>query len=477
MGVCLAVLFALAATAPSALAKAGDLDPSFGRQGKLVIAVSGEQDEEGSGAEMSMAPASGGKLVVVGRGQVRRLLASGQPDQSFAGDGRVPLSVDPGTAFLLAGVAVDSQGRVLVAGTTESRTVSSTPAPPGFNEDARGPRPQWATVYRYLSDDSLDPSFGDGGVINTHFGQPRPVGPAGYNASYPTEAVGVTAIAVDTYDRLLVAGFFVRHVGQCGLIGPMMYTGQAYIARLTTDGNLDSSFGYKGTLSDPQMEFPSQLGTETPDGITYSGPSQMQCVAISPSSAFLQDGDFSLVKLVGNTSFDQGFGTEGRRWQPDVEIIALATDRDGAITLLVARGDKRRDPDDQIVRRLQPDGSRDVSFGQNGSVSPLIIRHVEAADLAVDHRGRVLLAGTTQGVVRVGTPPSFVVARLGVSGRADRQFGRNGRRITSFGQRSNAEVEQLVLDSRGRIVVGGPVTTPRLTTGHGFAFARYLGGR
>lgn len=478
---CLAFLVLLAAFPAMVFASPGDLDPSFGRQGKLVIATSGEQDDNGSGVEMSMAPASGGKLVVVRRGQVRMLLSSGQPDQSFAGEGRVGLSVDPGTAFLLAGVAVDSQGRVLVAGTTESRTVSSTPAPPGFNEDALGPRPQWATVYRYLSDGSLDPSFGDGGVVNTHFGLPRPVGPGPYNASYPTEAVGVTAIAVDADDRPLLAGFFVRHVGQCGLEGPMTYTGQAYVARLTTDGNLDPSFGDKGAVSDPQMEFPSQLATGTADEIAYAGPGPMQCISKTPSDPRSSWGDFSLVKLGGDASFDQGFGTEGRRWQPDVEIIALASDHDGVITLVAQEG-RQRGPNTQIVRRLLPDGSRDRSFGHNGSVSPRIIRRAEVSDLAVDHHGRILLAGTLQRVT-VGVPsftvgvPSFTVARLSISGHVDRRFGRKGRRITSFGRRSNAEAEQLVLDSRGRIVVGGPVTTPRLATGHGFAFARYLGGR
>jgi uncharacterized delta-60 repeat protein len=472
---CLAFIAVLAVIPAIASAKAGNLDPSFGRQGKLVIATSGEQGDKGSGVELSMGPVSEGKLVVAGGGEVRKLLASGRPDQSFGGDGRVGLSVDPGTAFLLAGVAVDSQGRVLVAGTTESRTVSSTPAPSGFNENAVGPRPQWATVYRFLPDGSLDPSFGDGGIIKTYFGLPRPIGPGPYSATYPSEAVGVTAIAIDDSDRPLVAGFFIRHVGQCRLEGPMTYTGQAYVARLTSNGSMDPSFGDKGAISDPQMEFPSQLETGTVDGIAYSGASPMRCVTpTSPSSSVLVDGDFSLVKLSDNASFDQGFGTEGRRWQPDVEIIALASDHDGVITL-VARGDKQRDPDTQIVRRLLPDGSRDRSFGQNGAVSPRIIRRVEATDLAVDSRGRTLLAGTTQGVI-TGVQ-SFVVARLNNSGRADRRFGREGRRITTFGRRSNAEAEQLAIDGRRRIVVGGPVTAPRLATGHGFAFARYLSGR
>jgi hypothetical protein len=47
---------------------------------------------------------------------------------------------------------------------------------------------------------------------------------------------------------------------------------------------------------------------------------------------------------------------------------------------------------------------------------------------------------------------------------------------TGFGGPSSAVATQVLIDGKGRILVGGSVITPELQSGGGFAIARYLPG-
>jgi hypothetical protein len=71
----------------------------------------------------------------------------------------------------------------------------------------------------------------------------------------------------------------------------------------------------------------------------------------------------------------------------------------------------------------------------------------------------------------------FAVQRLNAAGKQQAWFGRKGIARAGFGRRAKATPTQVQIDSRGRIVVGGTVRAPWLSTGYGLAFARFLGGR
>ena len=69
---------------------------------------------------------------------------------------------------------------------------------------------------------------------------------------------------------------------------------------------------------------------------------------------------------------------------------------------------------------------------------------------------------------------SFLLSRLKRKGTFDRSFGKRGSVRTGFGGPASSFATQMSLDGKGRILVGGLVTTPRLGTGGGFALARYI---
>jgi uncharacterized delta-60 repeat protein len=148
-----------------------------------------------------------GRIVVVGdtgafghsRGFAARYRSDGTLDPTFAGAGFVKIAEGAYVSFARA-VAVDAQGRILVAG--------------GSNPHAYYGE---MLVARYDSNGTLDASFGSAGSVLIPFGTP-------YSNAW--------AILVDAAQRIVVAG-------RSG--------GDAFaIARLLPDGGLDPSFGNGG---------------------------------------------------------------------------------------------------------------------------------------------------------------------------------------------------------------------------------------
>src|SRR5688500_5228013 len=136
------------------LLAAGDLDASFSGDGKHTIVLGGGLTLDAS----DVAVQSDGKTVIVGhlRGSssaqfaVARLNVNGTPDISFGADGTgvVRTTIGPGIALATA-VAIAPGGNIIVAGTAEYDET-------GFNEL------EFAVV-RYLPNGQRDSSFdGDG---------------------------------------------------------------------------------------------------------------------------------------------------------------------------------------------------------------------------------------------------------------------------------------------------------------------------
>jgi uncharacterized delta-60 repeat protein len=466
---------ALAVTVPSAIAKSGDLDQSFAAGGRLTIGTPKEGEIDYPSTPMAMAAGPGGRAVAATRRRVLVLLDNGRPDRRFSADGKAGISAPDGSMFRLAGVAVDSHGRILVAGTTESLGGPSS-GPPNFP----GPPPAWATVYRYLPNGRLDPSFGVGGVVATLFGQAPPTGP-GPNSPYPytkidgeypyqTASVRVSGLTVSAQDRPIVAGFSVSRVTLCGYSPPhVAYLTRSYAARLTSDGRPDPSFGVGGVATDDYVEDPRGLGIGADGQIVYTAmPTGNRCPRVPVESEVPAVSFWD-----SNGVFHQRLAVAAKSPSEEIEVDAIAGDRRGRILLLLKRvAWESGQVLAMTVRRLLPDGSPDLSFGRRGSISPKIDPGARIVDLATDRRGRVLLAGSAPNPRGGGR--GFLLMRLTAAGEIDRGFGRTGVVKTRF-PRARTGASQVSVDGHGRILVGGTLTSPHLNTGYGLAFARYRG--
>ena len=131
----------------------GALDTSFGGVGKVSTAFGGD--------ETAMALQADGKIVMAGGSANNFLLArynaDGSLDAGFGDGGLVTTDVGNGAADEARGVAIQSDGKIVVVGYVFASHIPGNP----INFDF--------ALVRYNTDGSLDTSFGDGGKVTTDF--------------------------------------------------------------------------------------------------------------------------------------------------------------------------------------------------------------------------------------------------------------------------------------------------------------------
>lgn len=446
----------------AAKGQAGRLDPSFGTNGKAMIAFPGQSGGnvgvkyevpfQFTAGHLEMGPAPGGKIVVAGSTKIARLLSNGKLDRGFGTGGSVAIPPLPGRSFLLASAAVDSLGRVVVAG-------SSRPLPTSTTLD---PLLSSVAVMRFNADGSLDPSFDGDGILISDLGIAPPTVPSG---KYPGPSVGVRSVAVDSLNRVLLTGGAIVKASTCGPNGSLS---AAYVARLTEGGGLDPTFGSGGLR---QIADLASLGEAslTPSGPLFAvGAGNNRCGEEGGGPAVV------LASFGSSGAFDPSFGFSGFRsiGYPNVPVATVAPS--GKIVLLGAKQGGA-----QVVTRLLPNGAPDPGFGRIGRVRVVSTKLAVLTAVAVDGKGRLLFAGRISR--RVSKSPknplrrsTFFLTRMKARAGFDRTFGHDGSVRTGFGGPASSFATEVMVDGQGRIVVGGGISTPRLGTGGGFAIARYL---
>jgi len=444
---------------------AGRLDQSFGKGGKATVAFPAENAGnvgvkytlpfQFTAGHLVMAPAPGGKIVVAGSTRIARFLPSGKLDPGFGAGGLVTVARPPGMSFVLAGVAVDSQGRVLIGGSARPLPASSTPDPLISS----------AAVMRIAADGAVDTSFGQGGTLVSNFGIKPPAIGAGF---YSGAAVGLRSLTVDSQDRPVLTGGSVTKIVNCSSTETAISTG--FVARLTESGGLDSSFGEGGLRQISDLTSFEQ-GALFPSGDLFAvGLGKPRCNG---------EGGGPPVVLTGfgpEGALNPGFGFAGFRAIGYQSAPVATVTRSGKIVLLGAP-----EKGAQLVLRLLPDGAADPGFGRIGRLQIILPKRAAFAAVTADSRGRLLFAGRISKRVSKSknnrlTRSTFFLARMNPEGNFDRSFGRHGSVRTGFGGPSSSFATQVMLDAQGRIVVGGGISTSLLGTGGGFAIARYLSG-
>lgn len=437
------VLLAVALGAPvAAAAKPGQVDFSFGNRGRSLLHLASTKSTYPA-RQIALASGPGGRVAVATDAKVF-LLVDGRPLRSFGGTGRA-IVPPANTRFLLGGAAVDSRGRVLVAGTVESK-LGATPGPTG----SPGPPQAWAAIYRFLSNGAPDPGFGSDGVLVTDFGQRPPE--VGLDGPYPygTAAVKVSGLAVDSEDRPIVAGTSVSRVTSCGYLTPYPdYATRTFVARLTNAGTPDPSFSAAGVYTNPDREDPHALALAPNGKILFANPTE----AICPRIALGGDDSVSFLDSAGKASRTSPLGPSG-----DLEttiVQGLAVDRRNRVVLLLLGYQAERGGEvvAGFVRRLLPRGLADSDFGHHGSVRTGL-RLAQLGGLAVDARGRILLAST--GATESKPSNRLVLSRLSTRGIPDRSYGASGRTSGAVTKKIAAR-PTLVIDSQGRAVVAAPI--------------------
>jgi len=407
--------------APPAAAAPGDLDATFSDDGIATIAL-------GAGAEADdVAVLPNGKVVAVGTedadvGTGSQMLvveynASGKLDHNFGGgDGIQELSF--GACTQGRAVAVDGQGRIVVAGVRENCTTSNTVI----------------ALARFLPDGSLDHAFGggDGWAITSLSG----------NGEY------VSDVAIDG-SKIVAAG---------GILPGSSTVFRFLVLRWNSNGTRDHSFNGTGHRVTKFSE----------------GYDEAVAVGVQPDHAIVACGGtrvgglherFAAARYTPAGGLDATFGGDGRAtldFGPGADFCTSLALSAGKVVLGgIADEDQAAD---FAFARLTATGHPDTGFGTGGMATlSLSIGIDEVRSLVVDGSGRIVAAGWRAEL----NDPRFGLVRFLGDGTPDASFGNGGIVTTKVGKHSLANGVAL---GDGTIVVAGQENSPD----HALAVARYL---
>jgi uncharacterized delta-60 repeat protein len=265
-------------------------------------------------------------------------------DPTFGNGGKVLTPIGNGGAQAY-GAAVQSDGKIIVAGTAFTSTSSGIDF----------------ALARYNTNGTLDTSFGTGGTVTTAFGN-----------SNIQRAEGVAIQA----DGKIIAVGYVQNA-----------TFDLALARYNTDGSLDNTFGTGGKVTtdfDGLNDFAADVAIQT-DG---------KIIAVGATGNF-NAGDFALVRYTIDGSLDTSFGVGGKVVNPTAasdEAHAVAIQANGKI---IAAGVIGNFPNlDFMLRRYNTDGSLDTTFDTGGTITTDISGRFDIANaVMIQPDGKIIAAG------------------------------------------------------------------------------------
>jgi uncharacterized delta-60 repeat protein len=379
------------------MANPGDLDTSFGSGGKKTINFGGTDDPR----VVLVQP--NGRIVVAGGGAaassfcVVRLRTNGTLDTTFGSGGKkvIDFGGDDESVF---GAALQADGKIVLAGDSHLKVA----------------------VARLKPNGALDASFeGDGKKV------------------FSWGALGrAQAVVVAPNGKILLAGFS----------GPE--GGNIQVARLKTNGLLDTTFGTggKAAVDFGGDDFGMAMARQADGRILVAGRSSAAGAVVARLRATgTLDPDFD---GDGRVTLPGGGSASAVLVQPDRNIVVAGNAMGSGV---------------MTVTRLTPTGALDPTFGAGGTAS---IDFGSLADLAagaaLQPNGKIVVAGYTQ------SSEDVAVARLNANGSPDATFGVAGKATVEFGVATFGQA--VALQSNGRIVVAG-----QKTGGDDFAVARLIG--
>ncbi len=451
LGSTAAALVALAlCVAPAAAARGMVLDAGFGKGG--VVTLPAARD----GYRAYGAPFADGGLAVSNGAELRLLSATGGPGEAFGTVGAVTPPAAPGSEFELGGFTVDPRGRLLIVGVSVFPEAEN----PSPSEENGGKtfRPAVLRMIRLLPGGGLDPSFGQGGVVETGLGMASPRDADGKPiGSRP--AIRASGVAIDGQGRIVVTGSVGTSLGSSchhDVFGPVGYTA-GFLARFAEDGAPDPGFGTNGVVGGRNLK-ETALGSASL-GDPVVGPSGAITYLSTGANACEAGRDHvGLARLTTDGRPDAGFGRKGAIVGP---FASFAGEPDGSVVAL-AEGSG------QVVR-FTAGGKLDRTFGKDGraTVKLPVSAYGTLDSLAVDPRGRVLVGGSVKG----HGASSLVLARLSAGGRRERGFGPHGRIATRYPHGVEFRQSAMFFDPQGRLVTLHQYETRKAT---GLVVARYL---
>jgi uncharacterized delta-60 repeat protein len=397
----------------------GSLDNTFGNNGKQTTKM-GSSDDFG----YSLAIQNDGKIVLAGYTSVGtnnhfavvRYNMNGNPDSTFNGNGKQ--TADLGSDMQIGNsVAIQSNGKIVIAGYTLGETNNNDFA-----------------VARFNTDGSPDHTFDNDGILTTDF-------------TSSDDYAGSVAIQSD--DKILVAGY-------SNIYSPVSVE-HMVVSRYNQDGSLDNSFADSGKLEEVSKQ-----------GYTVFNATAIQADGKIVAAGLTWDGsnyDFAVVRYNTNGSPDSTFSNDGKLitdFGARDEAVSIAVQPDGKI---VVAGNS----DTQFaIARYNTDGGLDNTFSGDGKLLVSLGFADACTSVALQSDGKIVAAGYSYIDANYDSS-EFAIARFNPDGTPDNTFNGTGKQMTNFGDYTDF-ASSLAIQKDGKIVVAG---SSNLNNSDNFSLARY----
>lgn len=336
-----------------------------------------------------------------------RYLNDGTLDTSFGDNGIVKTNiVDAGGSDYSYGIAIDSQNRIIVVGNgIEYSGITN-----------------YYAIVRYLEDGSLDESFGLNGI--------KLLPPLSTDDS-------LTCVVIDSNDNIIVSGTYDT-------------TSTIIMRLLETTGDYDLTFGGSETgyiILTPNSYFP-KIKIDSQDRIILSGTNFIDgngrfLLARLTSNGIL-DSTFGIEGIIIYDLVSTGGNSSA---------FNIAIDSNDNYYLVGARTIVSDYPYIVAVK-FNSSGIRDTTFGENGiaKIEPGLFSI--ATTVTIDANNKLIIGGFSL-VNNMITSKDFVVAKMSLTGKWDENFGNGGYITTDINGYVDDFPASVMVDSQNRIVVTG----------------------
>ncbi|WP_163409217.1 T9SS type A sorting domain-containing protein [Flavobacterium ajazii] len=235
----------------------------------------------------------------------------------------------------------------------------------------------------------------------------------------------VYTIATQQDGKILIGGRFGNYNG----------VARNGIARLNSDGTLDTTFNIGTGVNNSIYS----IAVQTDGKILISG--------LFTSFNGITRNRFARLNSDGtiDTAFDPGAG-------PDNVIYSIVTQTDGKI-IIAGNFKNYKGTPKQCITRLNTDGTIDTTFF---NVGISIEWNIDVVKIQSD--GKLLISGTFVGFTGGNSPPPGL-ARLNTDGSLDPTFVAQSMLFTNTGTNPYTNPSSIAIQSDGKIIIGGTITS------------------
>lgn len=266
---------------------------------------------------------------------------------------------------------------------------------------------------RYLSNGSLDTSFGTNGYVLTSLGSDMQL---------------FAATLQPSDGKCVVAGFaIVNNVTQIAL------------ARYTTGGLLDTSFGQSGTVLTPVND----------NAVAYAiAIDANNNIVIAGSTVKNGSAKFLLARYLPTGVLDTSFGSNGTVTLPIGYYggaFSLGISSSNGAIVMGGFSSSGATGEQFTLAGFNADGSVNTSFGTNGTVITTLGKMSHINSVLYQSNGNIVVAGFSNN--------NYILARYNSTGVLDNSFGSNG--IVNAGIGSVSQANDVIIDANNNLVITG----------------------